>query len=103
MGKARIATGVLLVTLVTAAMGYTIASAVLTYQDLGFGAEIDFAYIAQNYGRPSRGRHAVQIEINRSLYMNEQLIRPNGNFQSVKKLVTAVLRQMIRGEDALQM
>jgi len=34
---------------VTAAMGYTIASAVLTYQDLGFGAEIDFAYIAQNY------------------------------------------------------
>ena len=49
MGKTRIATGVLLVTLVTAAMGYTIASAVLTYQDLGFGAEIDFAYIAQNY------------------------------------------------------
>ena len=49
MGKARIATGVLLVTVVTGAMGYTIASAVLTYQDLGFGAEIDFAYIAQNY------------------------------------------------------
>ena len=49
MGKARIATGAFLVTLVTAAMGYTIASAVLTYQDLGFGAEIDFAYIAQNY------------------------------------------------------
>lgn len=49
MGKARIATGVFLVTLVTGAMGYTIASAVLTYQDLGFGAEIDFAYIAQNY------------------------------------------------------
>jgi hypothetical protein len=47
MGKARITTGVLLVTLVTGAMGYTIASAVLTYQDLGFGAEIDFAYIAQ--------------------------------------------------------
>lgn len=61
------------------------------------------AYIAQNYGRPSRGRHAVQIEIDRSLYMNEQLIRPNGNFQSVKKLVTGVLRQMIRGEDALPM
>jgi len=50
VGKARIATGVLLVTLVTGAvMSYTIASAVRTYQDLGFGAEIDFAYIAQNY------------------------------------------------------
>ena len=31
MGKARIATGVLLVTLVTAAMGYTIASAARTH------------------------------------------------------------------------
>jgi len=50
MGKARIATGVLLVTLVTGAMGYTIASAVLTYQDLGFGAEIDFAYMAPSEG-----------------------------------------------------
>ena len=44
MGKVRIATGVFLVTLVTAAMGYTIASAVLTSQDLGFGAQIDLAY-----------------------------------------------------------
>ena len=49
MGKGRIAIGVLLVTLVTAAMGYTIASAVVAYKDLGFGAEIDFAFIAQNY------------------------------------------------------
>lgn len=56
------------------------------------------AYIAQHYGQPSRGRHAVQIEIDRSLYMNEQLIRPNGNFHSVKRLVTDVLTQMIRGE-----
>ena len=61
------------------------------------------AYIAQHYGRPSRGRHAVQIEIDRSLYMNEQLIRPNGNFQAVKKLVTGVLRQVIRGEGAMPM
>jgi type IV secretion system protein VirD4 len=49
VGKALIATGAFLVTLVTATMGYAIASAVLTYQDLGFGAEIDFAYISQNY------------------------------------------------------
>ena len=49
MGKARIAVGVLLVTLVAAAIGYTIASAVLTFKDLGFGADIDFAYIAQHY------------------------------------------------------
>jgi type IV secretion system protein VirD4 len=49
MGRARIAIGVVLVTLVAGAMGYTIASAVLTFKALGFSADIDFGYIAQNY------------------------------------------------------
>lgn len=53
------------------------------------------AYVTQHYGRPSRGRSAVQIEIDRSLYMNEQLIRPNGNFQNVKALMTSVLSRVI--------
>ena len=55
------------------------------------------AYIAQHYGRPSRGWHAVQIEIDRSLYMNERLIRPNGNFENVKSLLADVLRRVIGG------
>lgn len=49
MGRAWIAIGVVLVTLVAGAMGYTIASAVLTFKALGFSADIDFGYIAQNY------------------------------------------------------
>ncbi|RMA42540.1 N-formylglutamate amidohydrolase [Rhodophyticola porphyridii] len=53
------------------------------------------AFVTQHYGRPSRGRHAVQIEIDRSLYMNERLIRPNGNFQNVKALITEVLDRVI--------
>lgn len=53
------------------------------------------AYVAQRYGRPSRGWHAVQIEIDRSLYMNERMIRPNGNFQTVKRVVTSVLDRVI--------
>ncbi|MBF9048659.1 N-formylglutamate amidohydrolase [Roseobacter sp. HKCCD9010] len=53
------------------------------------------AFVTQHYGRPARGRHAVQIEIDRSLYMNEQLIRPNGNFENVKALIAEVLRRVI--------
>lgn len=49
MDRARLATGVVLVTLVAVAMGYVVASAVLSYRGLGFQAEIDFAYIAENY------------------------------------------------------
>jgi N-formylglutamate amidohydrolase len=52
------------------------------------------AYITQHYGRPSRRQHAIQIEIDRSLYMNEQLIRPNGNFSGFKKLIGQVISEI---------
>jgi N-formylglutamate amidohydrolase len=53
------------------------------------------AYVTQRYGRPSRGWHAVQIEIDRSLYMNERMIRPNGNFDNIKRIVTSVMARAI--------
>ena len=49
VGKGKLAVGVVLVTLVAMAIGYVIASAVLTFRDVGFQAEIDFFYIARNY------------------------------------------------------
>src|SRR6056297_567071 len=52
------------------------------------------AYITQAYGRPARGRHAVQIEIDRALYMNERLIRPNGNFEAFRRLMRGVIREV---------
>lgn len=52
------------------------------------------AYIAQHYGRPNAGRHALQIEIDRSLYMNEQLIRPNGNFEAFKARLRTVIAEI---------
>lgn len=52
------------------------------------------AYITQAYGRPSRGQHAVQIELDRSLYMNEALVRPNGNFEEVQKALERVVAEI---------
>lgn len=54
------------------------------------------AYITQAYGRPSRGQHAVQVEIDRSLYMNEALVRPNGAFEDVRARLTAVVGEISR-------
>lgn len=48
------------------------------------------AFIAQHYGRPSSNQHVVQIEIDRSLYMNEALIQPSENFADFKKLMQKV-------------
>lgn len=49
------------------------------------------AFVTQHYGRPSRGQHVVQIEIDRSLYMNEMHVRPNANFQHLKSLLDGVI------------
>lgn len=53
------------------------------------------AYITQHYGRPSKGQHAIQIEIDRSIYMNERMIRPNGNFQSFRSVLAGVIAELV--------
>lgn len=59
------------------------------------------AYIAQHYGRPSRRQHAVQIEIDRALYMDERTIRPSEDFESFRRLVRSVARKIAGiGRDA---
>ncbi len=52
------------------------------------------AYIAQAYGRPSAGRHVVQIEIDRSLYMNEAQITPLAGFSDFQRLISGVIAQL---------
>lgn len=49
------------------------------------------AYICQHYGRPSRRHHAVQIEIDRSIYMDEATIKPNANFKTFKAALDGVI------------
>ena len=55
------------------------------------------AFIAQHYGRPTRGQHVVQIEIDRGLYMHEGELRPNANYQSVKAALTRVIAELAAG------
>lgn len=52
------------------------------------------AYMAQHYGRPSRGQHVIQIEIDRALYMDETTIKPNSNFKAFKALLDGVIRDI---------
>jgi N-formylglutamate deformylase len=52
------------------------------------------AYIVQTYGRPSRQHHAVQVEIDRALYMNETMVRPNGNFNAFRRLMRQVVAEI---------
>ena len=51
-------------------------------------------FITQNHGSPHRGQHALQIEINRSLYMNEATLEKTAGFvqmQAVLESLSAAL------------
>ncbi|MFW8635982.1 N-formylglutamate amidohydrolase [Cribrihabitans pelagius] len=52
------------------------------------------AYITQTYGRPSQRQHAVQIEIDRALYMDETELRPNANFGVLRDLLRGVIAEI---------
>lgn len=52
------------------------------------------AFIAQHYGRPSRGQHAVQIEIDRALYMDERTLQPNGQFDEFRTKFEGVIQDI---------
>lgn len=54
------------------------------------------AYVAQCYGRPSTGYHALQIEIDRSLYMDERAIRPNARFEPFRRRLEGVIAEIAR-------
>ena len=67
-----------------AAMGYSVA-----INDPYKGVEI-----VRRYGRPAEGRHSLQIELNRRLYMDETTLVPNSSYPSLEadleRLVAAV-------------
>lgn len=52
------------------------------------------AYIAQAYGRPAKGVHVVQVEIDRSLYMDEAGVTPLPGFADFRARMTAVIADL---------
>ena len=41
-------------------------------------------YITEHYGRPHEGIHALQIEVNRALYMDEQSFEKSSAFDRLR-------------------
>lgn len=52
------------------------------------------AYITQTYGRPPRGHHAVQIELDRALYMDEAMVRPREDFADFQTLMAGIVAEL---------
>ncbi|MBS7541153.1 N-formylglutamate amidohydrolase [Ancylobacter lacus] len=51
-------------------------------------------FITEHYGNPASGMHAVQIEINRALYMDERSYVPSPRFAQVRADLLAVAQEL---------
>ena len=53
-------------------------------------------YTTRKYGRPRRGVHVLQIEINRALYMNEMDVQKSAQFDQTKHQVNRLIEDIIQ-------
>ena len=53
-------------------------------------------YITQRYGRPARGMNAVQIELDRGLYLDQQRLKPGPGFDEMRARLSGVVAELVR-------
>lgn len=51
-------------------------------------------FTTRRYGRPKTGIHALQIEINRALYMDEETLEPHEGFATLKDMLVYVTTEI---------
>ena len=57
-------------------------------------------FITEHYGRPLKGLHAVQIEINRALYMNEKTLELHEGFLKLQTDIRSVANKLVSLPDS---
>lgn len=66
-----------------------------TLEGMGYAVAVNDPYkgveLVRAYSNPAAGRHSLQIEINRALYMDEDEFRPSPNFASLKADIDALV------------
>jgi len=51
-------------------------------------------FITEHYGRPRQGFHAIQVEVNRGLYMDEQSLDKSARFPAIQEALAALARAL---------
>lgn len=72
--------------------------AISLLQDMGYVVSRNKPYaggfITEHYGRPGRGLHAIQIEINRGLYVNERTLDRTAGFDALRRDITQFMARL---------
>ncbi|MGE0224506.1 MAG: N-formylglutamate amidohydrolase [Acetobacteraceae bacterium] len=78
-----------------------------TLSDLGYTVRRNDPYaggfITRHYGRPRERIHALQIEVARSLYMDEVRIEQSAGFAGIQRDLTVLIAAITQEADALAM
>lgn len=71
---------------------------VRTLRGRGYAVALNHPYkgveLVRRYGKPGRGRHSIQLEVNRRLYMNEETLEKHAGFAVVQRDLTALAREI---------
>jgi N-formylglutamate deformylase len=83
-----------------AAAPWVMAEAQSAFEAAGFAvvrnAPFAGGYITQRYGRPTLGWHAIQIEIDRGLYLDERRVEPLPALAALRDTLGEVIRRLCR-------
>ncbi len=81
------------------------AKAIYKLQELGFDVAYNKpyagGYITENYGNPVHGFHAIQIELNRALYMNETTLQKTAGFALLQSDLYGYLSELTSLPDSV--
>lgn len=81
----------------TSAAGYVTDIAEQAFARLGFSVTRNRPYaggfITEHYGAPAAGVHALQIEVNRALYMSETTLEPHSGFGAIEKAIAGAMAE----------
>lgn len=73
--------------------------------NLGYEAQLNRPYaggfITEHYGRPLRNVHAIQLEINRGLYMDEKALAKTPRFMALERDLVEFAKQLFAEAPAL--
>lgn len=75
---------------------------IAAYKNAGFEVAYNWPYkggrLTQTYGKPDEGQHVVQVEMNRSIYMDEETKQKvDGNFQQTQAKLESAVRYILDG------
>lgn len=69
-----------------------------TLRGMGYSVRLNDPYkgveIVRRHGRPAEGRHSLQLEVDRRLYMNEETLERHDGFEELRANLTRLVRRL---------